>query len=93
MRLKSELVLRQLGEDYVMVIPEHDMVDFSKVYTLNESAAWVWTQLQLKEFTLETVVNLLLDHYDLDLPHDEGIKADAQKLIDLLKDYGLLYDV
>ncbi|MBB6500961.1 PqqD family protein [Pedobacter cryoconitis] len=92
MRLKNGLVLRQLGDDYIIVEPELDMVDLSKVYTMNESAAWVWYQLQSIEFTLETVVNLFLDHYNLDTLSEEQIKADALKLINLFRDNGLLSD-
>ncbi|MBB6130778.1 PqqD family protein [Mucilaginibacter lappiensis] len=93
MRLKSELILRQLGDDYVIVEPEQDMVDFSRVYTLNESAAWVWSQLQSEEFTLETVVNILWSRYNLNQLQKEQIAADALKLVNLLKENGLLYDI
>lgn len=91
MILKSELTLRQLGEDYIIVEPEQDMIDFSKVFTLNESAACVWSKLQSKEFTLDMVVNLLLEEYGLDQSYEEMIRADAVKLIDSLEINGLLY--
>lgn len=93
MRLKSELTLRQLGEDYIIVEPEQDMVDFSKVFTLNESAAFVWSKLQSKEFTLEMVVDLLLEEYGLDRSYEEMIRADAVELIGALETNGLLYKV
>ncbi len=40
MKLREDLMLRHLGDEYVIIDPEQDMVDMSKVYTLNETAAF-----------------------------------------------------
>ena len=34
-------MLRHLGDEYVIIDPEQDMIDMSKVYTLNETAAFM----------------------------------------------------
>ena len=53
-------------------------MNFNKIISLNESAAWLWEQLQGKEFTEDTLVQLLLEKYDVS---EELAKADSAKLL------------
>jgi hypothetical protein len=46
MKLRTDLILRHLGNEYIVVDPGQDMVDMSKVFTLNEVAAFLWRELQ-----------------------------------------------
>ena len=41
-------------------------IDFSKVISLNESAAWLWREVEGKEFTPATLAALLMEQYDVD---------------------------
>lgn len=87
MKLREDLVLRHVGEDHVIVDPGQDMVDMSKVFTLNDSAAWLWEELVGQEFTGETMVGLLKEQYDVT---DEQAQEDVQKLLDIFETNGLL---
>jgi hypothetical protein len=87
MKLRNDLTLRQLGDEYIIVDPSQDMVDMSKVFTLNESAAYIWNELQGINFTLEDVVNLLLDTYEVSA---DRAKADAQNLLHNFETQGLV---
>lgn len=88
MKLRKDLVLRQVGKDHVIVDPGQDMVDMSKIFTLNNSAAWLWIQLQeLEEFTSEKMVGLLKEQYEVT---EEQAKEDVGKLILLFKENDLL---
>ncbi|WDF68343.1 PqqD family protein [Sphingobacterium oryzagri] len=87
MRLKDDLVLRHIGEDYIIVEPGQDQIDLSKVYTLNETAAWLWEQLKGKDFSLEEVVAALLDQYEVD---QETAEQDAAALLALFREQKLL---
>ncbi len=80
-------MLRHVGDDYIIVEPGQDQIDMSRVYTLNETAAWLWGQLQEKDFVLEDVTALLLDRYDVDEP---TATHDAAKLIALFQKQGLV---
>ncbi|MCL8000542.1 hypothetical protein M8994_20335, partial [Brucella sp. 21LCYQ03] len=60
MKLRNELTLRQIGKDYIIVEPGQDKVDLSIVYTLNETAAWLWKELYGHEFSKEDMVVKLL---------------------------------
>ena len=79
MKLRSDLVLRTIGSDHLIVDPSQDMVDLSTVYTLNGTAAWLWEQLKGKEFDLETIVELLCDNYEVDR---EQAQSDAKVLLE-----------
>ncbi|WP_333887976.1 PqqD family protein [Sphingobacterium siyangense] len=87
MKLRSDLVLRTIGSDHLIVDPSQDMVDLSTVYTLNSSAAWLWEQLKGKDFTIDTIVDLLCENYDVDI---EQAKSDAEILLQDFQKQGLL---
>ena len=87
MKLRSDLVLRTIGADLLIVDPSKDMVDLSTVYTLNSSAAWLWEQLKGKEFNNDTIVDLLCENYDVDI---EQAKSDAEILLQDFQKQGLL---
>ena len=87
MKLKNDLILRKVGSDYIIVKPEEGVADLSKVFTLNQSAAYVWETLQEKEFELEDVKRLLTDRFDVD---DQTALADAEKLLELFQTQNLL---
>lgn len=87
MRLKEKLTLRQVGKDYVIVEPEKGMVDMTKVFSLNESASWLWKQLEGIDFSEQSVADLLLERYDV---QRERATDDARQWIDFLQSKGLL---
>lgn len=90
MRLRKDLEVRQVGEDYVIIEPDQGMMDFSKVYTLNETAAWLWNSLKNKDFTVDDVVKLLMEEYELTDNDHKTVEADAENLIAIFKKNNLL---
>jgi hypothetical protein len=87
MKFREDLVLRHVGKDHVIVDPGQDMVDLSKVYTLNDSAAWLWEQLKDKEFTKDTMLSLLEEAYEVTRAQAE---EDVQNLVDMFEKHALL---
>lgn len=87
MKLREDLVLRDVGEDHVIVDPGQDMVDMSTVFALNDSAAWLWRQLVGQEFTGESMTEMLQERYDVS---EDQAKEDVDNLIDIFKKNGLL---
>ncbi|UIR55996.1 PqqD family protein [Sphingobacterium sp. SRCM116780] len=87
MKLRNDLTLRQLGDEYIIVDPSQDMIDMSKVFTLNQSAAFLWEELQGKDFFLGDVVALILDNYEVS---QEIAEHDAKQLITSFQEQGLL---
>lgn len=87
MKIKSNLVLRHIGNDYIIIEPDKGIIDMANVYTLNETAAWLWQQLESLDFSVDVIAELLLQRYDI----DSG-KAiyDAEQLVKSLRENGLL---
>ena len=63
------------------------MVDFNKMLTLNDSAAWLWEQVQGRDFTSEDLVSLLTDKYDVS---QERASADVDKLLQTWQQEGIV---
>lgn len=78
MRLRKELRLRKVGKDYIIVEPGQDKVDMVKVFTLNESAAWLWEQVEGDNFSRDDLTKLLLEKYDV---APEKASEDVESLI------------
>lgn len=87
MKLRSDLTIRQLGDESIIVDPSQDMVDMTKVFTLNETAAFLWNQLQGKDFSVDNIVTILLENYDVT---DKVARQDAQLMIESFTKQGLL---
>ena len=77
MRLHKDLVLREVGGEYMIVNPFSDTVDMTQVYSLNETAAWLWQQMEGKEFTVADMVAVLREEYEVD---EETATADLTGL-------------
>ena len=87
MKIKENLVLRRIGSEYVIIVPGKESVDMTEVYTLNETSAWIWEQLKNVDFTIEEIVELVLQQYDVD---QERAINDVQTFIDILRAGGLI---
>ncbi len=79
--------MRTIGSDHLIVDPSQDMVDLSTVYTLNSSAAWLWEELKGKEFNTDTIVELLVENYEVS---KEQAQSDAAILLEDFQKQGLL---
>lgn len=90
MKLKEGLTVRKIGDDYVIVAPEQGMVDLSKVYSLNETAAWLWEELDGKDFELSDMISLVKDQYDVDELSEDVLENDMKELVVFFKNNGLL---
>jgi hypothetical protein len=90
MRLKEGLTVRKIGEDYVIVAPEQGMVDLSKVYSLNETAAWLWEKLEHSDFDLVHMVELVKDRYEVENISSQQLENDMEDLVNFFKQNGLL---
>ena len=89
MRIIEGLVLRKLLNENIVTVEGLARVDFSKVISLNETAAYLWNEVQDREFSLDDLVTLLTDRYDVS---EDVARADAQRMLDSWRDAGLLED-
>ena len=77
MRILEGLVLRPLGSEFIVTGDGISRVDFSKVVSMNATAAYLWNALQDREFEAEDLVPLLTERYDVD---EATARADARAL-------------
>lgn len=65
MKFKKGYRLRSLGQEFILVAEGLDAVDFSRMISMNESAAFLWNEVEGKDFDAEMLVTLLTDNYDI----------------------------
>lgn len=87
MKLKKGFELRDVCGEKVIVAQGLEHIDFSKIVSLNESAALLWEKLQGKEFDTTTAATLLIEEYDVDTA---TAQADARRLLDHWKEIGVV---
>ena len=87
MKLKKGFKLRDVCGEKVIVAQGLEHIDFSKIVSLNESAALLWEKLQGKEFDTATATTLLIEEYDVDTA---TAQADARRLLDHWKEIGVV---
>ena len=61
----SSIVTRKTGNEYVLVPIADNIADMNSVYTLNETGAFLWEQLDGKR-NLGEIISLLTNEYDID---------------------------
>ncbi len=86
MRLKSEFILREMGDTHILR-NEGETVNLTRVIPLNETAAWLWKQAEDRDFSAEWLAEQLVDEYDIDL---QTALEDVRELIDSLRQSNLI---
>ena len=79
MRQKEGFVLREVCGENVIVGEGLEAIDFGKLLSLNETAAWLWKEAERQgEFTVDTLTDALCREYDVTA---EEAHADVAELI------------
>lgn len=87
MKQKSGFTLRHICGEYVLVASGRNNIDFSSIISLNESAAYLWEQLEGKEFDAELMAQLLTNEYEVD---EVTALADSKTLIEKWLEAGII---
>ena len=67
MKIIDGFRLRPLGKEFIVVGEGPSQVDFNKMISLNESAAFLWKAVLEKDFTVQDLANLLVERYGIDM--------------------------
>jgi len=79
MIIKKGFKLRPLGNEYILVGEGIEQINFNKMITMNETAAYLWQKVQDgQDFDAEKLANLLTEEYEVS--HEQALK-DAQTTI------------
>ena len=80
MRIKKGFVLRVVCGENVIVGEGLGAINFGKLLSLNESAAWLWKQAQEQgDFTVESLAEKLYETYDVSL---EEARQDVAEIVE-----------
>ncbi len=66
MKIKDGFELRNICGENIIISQGKENINFTKIITLNESAAQIWNDIAGKEFTLEDMVQSLTIQYEVD---------------------------
>lgn len=87
MKIKKGFELRKICGENIVIAHGVENIDFTKIITLNESAAFIWQQVEGKEFTEADMVKILLDEYEVE---ESQAQADVKTLAESWKQAGLV---
>ena len=66
MRIKKDFNLREVCGEYIIVAEGKENIDFCNIISMNESSAYLWKEIQDKDFDAEYLAELLTNQYDVD---------------------------
>lgn len=87
MKIKEGFELQNVCGENVVLATGVDNINFSKIISLNESAALIWKNVVGKEFDEMDMVKVLLDEYEID---ELTAQKDVVNLVGSWKDAGLI---
>ena len=87
MKIKEGFELRDVCGESVIVATGRKNIDFSKVISLNESAALVWREVEGRDFEVEDMAKTLLGTYEVD---EATALRDAKALASQWEEIGLV---
>lgn len=79
MKTIEGFVLRPLGEEYIVIGEGIAQVDFNRMISMNHTAAFLWEEVQGKEFTVSDLKDIILREY-VDEVDEATAFADAAEL-------------
>jgi hypothetical protein len=77
------VVTRKTGSEYVLVPIANNIADMNSVYTLNETGAFIWEQINGKR-SVEEIMRALTTEYDID---KDSAEADVFSFIENMSKY------
>ena len=89
MKTKKGFRLRNICGENVIVAEGIENIDFSRIISMNESAAYLWNKVQSIDFTANTLIDLLLEEYEVSR---EDAAQDVYQLIEQWQKAGIVED-
>jgi len=87
MKVVEGFRLREICGEFIIIPESTELVNFNKMIHLNATAAYLWEQVSgMKEFSVETLVSLLTEKYDVS---QETAAKDAAAIADKWVEIGI----
>ena len=77
MKTKKGFVLRNVCGENIIVAEGKENIDFTKIISMNETAAYLWKNVEGKVFDSDTLMSLLINEYEVD---DTTANKDAKNI-------------
>ena len=87
MKINPKYKIKNIAGEDIVLLEGTNGVNMTKLISLNQSSAWLWKELEGKDFTLESATELLCAQYDVDV---ETASNDILKWIQILSDNKIL---
>lgn len=65
MKTKNGFVLRSLGKEYILAAETLETADFNSLISMNETAAFLWKEVEGKDFDATMLADLLVNEYGI----------------------------
>ena len=83
----TTVVTRKTGNEYILVPVTNNIADMNSVFTLNETGAFIWDQIDGKR-SVEEIITALTEEYDID---DGTASEDVFTFIDNMNKYLIIH--
>ena len=83
----TSVVTRKTGNEYVLVPITNNIADMNSVYTLNETGALIWEQIDGKR-SVEELITKLTNEYDI---YRQKAETDVFDFIDNMSKYLIIH--
>ena len=88
MKRKEGFVLREVCGEKVIVGEGLGAIDFGKLLSINDTAAWIWNEAGRQgDFTADSIAEALCEVYEVDL---ETARVDVDRILTQWKELGIL---
>ena len=87
MKINKGFELREMCGEQIVIATGVENIDFSKIISMNETAAFLWEKTDNMEFDKSTLVSLLMSEYEV--TEDVAI-SDIDKLITKWTEVGII---
>lgn len=77
------IVTRKTGSEYVLVPVSNNIADMNSVFTLNETGAYIWEQIDGKR-TVADIIESLVSEYEIS---DNEAEKDVFEFVENLRRY------
>ena len=86
MKIKNELMLREIAGNYIIVPVGGDFVDLNAMININDTGAFIFKALE-EDTTASEIVDAMIKEYDID---EKTAKNDVNEFIDILRKNSML---
>lgn len=88
MKAKKGFELQNVCGEHILVAAGVENVDFSRIISLNPTAAFLWEKIScMEEFTIDTMVEALLEEYEVE---EAVAREDCLLMVERWKELGLV---